>query len=400
MPILFSVYWVLSAVFGWLLYVKTSSLDNTFYDLGVVGFYYYDSLFCHVLAASGMVFGYKLYEKIYPYPKIPMARVFDDALEKFSGDVYMIGVVFVTLTSLVAFMIAFGPADLLRRDYYLAETSTVAPVIGQLSSMIGMIGATLLVASRTKRNQIVGMMCSFLLMLLIFSKGSRFAVVGYVLFGLSPLLSLFRDRGKFFKFLYIFILLISAIPLMHSLLYFRHFEEYGLLPFVDRLPEALAAISDNGYLDLWLMFGNISFSVAVTQVTINMHHSFDVIFREISPLPGFMVGWSDLGPTRRVTMEVPYSAIGELYGFSPLFCFLYFSVAGLIFSLIEKYYSRVVNEWRALYFMLYSAFLILFSMLVLQYNLRDATRILYYIMSIEVVIYFVSSTQFGRRDSV
>lgn len=394
---LLGAYWIVVCLVGVFCFVAIPDLDNTFYDLRADDSLYVSSVLAHVFAALSLFFGFFSFVKKKNFVPLGMEKITQDALFHLSGRLYLIGVVSITTISVSAYLASFGWSDLVRRDYYLADNDSVLPVIAQLTSIIGIVAASMLIASHSIASRYIGAICAVCLTIFMFGKGSRFAVFGVAAVGVSPMFSWGGAYLRSFRWPFAIVWLLLCLPLIHALIYFRAFGEYGIEPYLTRLPEALSAFSDDGYKFFWLLLGNLAFSLPVTEVTISMHHSFEHMFVELNPLPGSLVGWANIGPTRRISLEVPYSLIGELYGYSPFLLLGYMWVVGYIFAWVESLYSEIVHEFRAVYFMVYCAFSLLFGMLALQYNLRDGTRIIYYMLLLCCLIYFISSTQKGRR---
>ncbi|MEM0954659.1 MAG: hypothetical protein AAGI24_11020 [Pseudomonadota bacterium] len=159
----------------------------------------------------------------------------------------------------------------------------------------------------------------------------------------------------------------------------RTSQSHGVIPYLNSVG-TLPSIFD-------LMIGAVgyatAFSYALTAFTIeNMTYAASDFFISIDPRMGFMVGWYDLHSLLRNNTYAPYNALAELHYMGWSYLLFYFFFAGAVFAFLRRYHCKDRLSALVIYT---SAWMFAFQ--VAQYNLRPATRVVYYMIFFHLCIY-------------
>lgn len=386
---LVSMFWIFTAVIGFFVYGYSGRSDYTFYNIYPSDLYCLSSVAAHFLSAFGLYFGYTFCVRLNSFSVKSLGSVLYE-FSVISGNKYVVYINFsVAIVSIFSHIFTYGFGDLLSRDYYMPEAGGVAPVIAQLSAIVGLILASLTIGSNDFKIKLVGLFLSVLFVLLMFSKGSRFSVAGFVLALIIPIMSSSKGEFKYYKLIMLIILIVSVVPLLHVVLYFRSDSVYGLFIYLQKFGDALNSLPDGDFQSVWDIVFNLTFSVPVTEITTYGDNSINNILIALNPAPGGLAGWYEIADLRRVSVDVPYSAMGELYGYSPLVCFLYMLIAGYFITYIQFYSENFSTLARFVGLISAVSLGLLFAILAPQYPLRNITRLVYYMLLIFILIKYV-----------
>ena len=155
----------------------------------------------------------------------------------------------------------------------------------------------------------------------------------------------------------------------------RYSSSHGLIPYLS-IP----------FTDPWVIleytFFNIYytlvFGVFATYKTLILNTpNYDYLFTSLNPSPGFLTDWYSIYKDLRINPYAPFTSIGEIFSY-PFFAFLFYFFLGLFFAYAEKMIQYLLLNGKFLtgftLFLLVCAF-IPYSF---EYNLRSATRYIYY----------------------
>lgn len=128
--------------------------------------------------------------------------------------------------------------------------------------------------------------------------------------------------------------------------------------------------------------GNIIFSAPLTADVMNRPNagSASNFITSVTPLPGALAGWDDLAPRLRVNLFTPYNGLGELAAGGVPYLVAYGIAVGLALGVAGRLASRIEGTWGGVAKIALVAIAVLFAVTFLQYNLRSATRLLYYLL--------------------
>lgn len=168
-------------------------------------------------------------------------------------------------------------------------------------------------------------------------------------------------------FLPIFLCLLSVLLAIQM----RRTDEHGFIPYVTNI------LSNGIDMDLLRISLNYvtSYSYSLTAYLIERDFNTEQLFwKSISPIPGSIIGWSEVSNQLRVNVYVPFNAFFELHKKGYPYLISYFFFSGLIFSFIE----RTIKGKSLVFYLLFLILVMLFVLTSLQYNLRSSTRLIYY----------------------
>lgn len=149
-------------------------------------------------------------------------------------------------------------------------------------------------------------------------------------------------------------------------------------------------------------FSNILFAVPLTGTIATSHPALPVhyFFVSISPLPGGMVGWPTVSPNLRLNAFTPYNALGELRVYGIGILVVYFVIVGVLITVLQRVAMRLPGARGTFSYLLVAAFTLLFSLGILQYNLRSDTRTIWYAIGIVIVMRVVPRMSEARSQAV
>ena len=113
------------------------------------------------------------------------------------------------------------------------------------------------------------------------------------------------------------------------------------------------------------------------------------LLTSISPLPGFLTEWPRIQEYLRLNEHVPYSGLGELLNYGVLVGSSYFFIVGLYVSHIDRKIRIELAKGGLLYVASMFGLLMIFMLTLWQYNLRSATRIIYYLMVAQMLLWIL-----------
>ncbi|SFH36142.1 hypothetical protein [Modicisalibacter xianhensis] len=260
----------------------------------------------------------------------------------------------------VVFIPSYGLDNLLQRTLYRPEFAfqigmVIASIVLPFSSLaIGLL-----------RNRFVRMALLIAAMLIIVATSSRSSLVLIAFY----LIGTFMRKGRIVKTeLAVFAFL--ALWLSAFALESRHLPVQGIMPnFLALLAwfDIDAVVYTINYI--------LSFSVGVLTYAIEMpYHLVNVVPYSLSPLPSFL--YSIPVTFDNLIGTAPYSAMAILYNESYWGGVVFFFVCGFLIAVMERYsYQRNFFLW-----VIISSFIFVFTILCVQYQLRSAARLVYYMM--------------------
>lgn len=95
-------------------------------------------------------------------------------------------------------------------------------------------------------------------------------------------------------------------------------------------------------------------------------------------MPGGIAGWTDLAPRIRLHEWVPHAAVGEVAAGGLLCVLVYFALVAFMLGGLDVAICLYLGSGGRVARAILNAFSFAFAVLSLQYNLRSATRMVYY----------------------
>lgn len=278
----------------------------------------------------------------------------------------------------LSYIVGRGPATLISAPQYLLFSGPlVLAKIGFALLPVGMLlSALMLYSGRNGAGRsLVGAVLLGVYALTAFASASRIIVFLpiAVLIASSFQHGQLRKTSLFFALLAVTVLL----PLPISL---RAQTAHGLLPYSAQLYHHPAAVLT---FHLSSSVNNVLIAYPLTNFVTHQHIAMGAFNASVSPLPGSLSGYASYANQLRVDYFVPYSAVGEAFAHGAALGAAYFFVAGLVFSLAWRAARSPTRD--AIFRVLTLALCVLFSLQMLQYNLRTVTRFEYYLGALFVL---------------
>lgn len=145
--------------------------------------------------------------------------------------------------------------------------------------------------------------------------------------------------------------------------------------------------------------GNLLFSAPLAGLVGSLSLAPDTLWISITPIGGETAGWTALSPYLKVNASTPYNTIGELaaHGWLALACIPL--LIGAVFALAERIAANLPGLLASAGLLMIVAVAALYSVRILQYNLRSSTRLVWYLLA-GVVIVWLASVLFRRQRAV
>jgi hypothetical protein len=285
---------------------------------------------------------------------------------------------------LVTIVTSYGWQALLQRSVYLQVARGSATAVGIELSMGVVVCLGALATGLHRHLAFILAGCYFTL---YFALGSRRLALFPLLFVLGILSVAPRMRSRW--------LLLAAAALVGFFLLrvplgTRAMASHGLLPYLTNLPTILSAPSDWNAFALNLLFGfgaigETSFSAPPIPA-----HDFWVA---INPLPGGLAGWYDIAAQHRINEFTPFAGIGELGNHGWQYLVGYCLAVGMVFAWWDARMRALLAAGKQLYGLALVGLAGLFMLVLTQYNLRSATRVLYYAITLALALGVLVRTQ-------
>jgi hypothetical protein len=159
----------------------------------------------------------------------------------------------------------------------------------------------------------------------------------------------------------------------------------GLMPFIKHAASEPSTVLVP---KVGAIFGNVLFSVPLTGgvASTGQNYGFHALTVSINPLPGGLIGWPALAIKLRVNAYTPYNALGELQIQGVATLMLYFLIVGVIISRLQQIATRLPAIRRLTFQVASGGLILLYSISLLQYNLRSATREIWYLLFVMILL--------------
>ena len=276
-----------------------------------------------------------------------------------------------------------GPAELVTRTQYIATTAisgyerASSPALFGLGLQVATIGVAALGYAYVKPRQRYVRMASLASAVAVFALfvalGSRRLALVPVLFALGAFAA---SAGSARARRNLVIAAAASVTIVGVAWFLRGQATHGLLPYLQAIASAnpaevieLTAIQDN----IAQLFAQVSATAVVDPAV--PEGSFWV---SVNPLPGFASGWYDIAPALRLNAWTPFPAVGQLVNHGWQWLIGYGLAVGAALGFVEgglNTRTRSTNQWA---YIVGAALAAMFTLFTLQYNLRSATRAIWY----------------------
>jgi hypothetical protein len=281
--------------------------------------------------------------------------------------------------SLLLIVFGVGLENVYSRTGYMAEEHHIIKIIGYACLPVGVIA---LGAVSAKRNSlfraaaIAGAIASLALTLALNTR--MFCLVPALFFGGAAML---RQNRMLLRVALIASIIIAPFLLIVPLTG-RSMTTQGVLSLPDLLHELSRTHLDtsaHAVLNNLFVSAPITTRTMATAVDDNLHY----VAVGINPLPGFMTDWKS--SQRRINGATPFNAVGDLLRGGLPIGMLYFALVGIYFSHIGHNIRSSVRSPLSLFALMALSYI--FAFMTLQYPLRNSTRLIYYMIAIEAVVW-------------
>ncbi|HIG17047.1 MAG TPA: hypothetical protein EYQ31_07000 [Candidatus Handelsmanbacteria bacterium] len=138
------------------------------------------------------------------------------------------------------------------------------------------------------------------------------------------------------------------------------------------------------------VFGNLLFSAPLTGLVGLREVPADALWVSLTPIGGSAAGWDSLAPALKVDGSTPYSTLGELAAHGTLELLAVPFFVGMVFALAERVASSLPGVMASAGQLVILAIIALYSVRILQYNLRTTTRLIWYMAAGLAAVWLLS----------
>lgn len=298
----------------------------------------------------------------------------------------------VLASALVLLVTYVGYGESLIAGSYLGGTGPDWAVIASNSLTPLAVIAACVAAFRPGRFRFAAILLLALWILVLFGRSSRSlaAIPAFLLFGRLM-------AGKRVGWVAITLAAVGTIVLLQLPLALRVNESgVGIVPLGTALLTETDAVL--GAFDPAGILGNILFSAPLGAFVAAQPIPWDAFLVSISPLQGESVGWADVNLTLKVDATTPFNAIGEIAAQGWQVILIGGFLIGAILATAERVARSTPGVFGTLSVVLVLALTALYSVTVLQYNLRSSTRLLWYLLA-GVILLRLLAVLMARRQS-
>ena len=271
---------------------------------------------------------------------------------------------------LLATVLVQGP-DLVRRSTYLIGEAGSAGGIVSMLGLAGAVGCGLVLGAERGARLLLPITLAAGYLVLFFALGSRRLALLPLLMAVGAHVA----RPSRATRIGLAAAVVAALVLLPIPLYVRGIGAHGLLPYAEALPgileqnDILRGAADNLLISFPLV-GATAYQVAPLPL--------EYFFLQVNPLPGSMIGWYDISDSLRINLYTPYAGAGELanYGWGVVVGFWF--VVGAFLGTLDHRIGVLLDAGSRGVALVLTALPLVFTILMLQYNLRSGVRMLIY----------------------
>jgi len=291
-----------------------------------------------------------------------------------SGLFSFLASVFLLSISTFLLYVSYGGSGIFYRSEYIPSNLWIGFSLG---AQIANIGLIVVLPQLYRHNKVISNIIFTILIFINISTGSRKVFIFIVLYAL--LLYMQSRKGFREKIGFLFLLMISFLLLLY-LIQLRSLGEHGLIPYLLFFPESIRNFGYQAYFVLYYLF---VFGFYVAAQTVGAHTAtWSTFFIALNPLTGNLAGWYDIADRMRLNIYVPFSLYGEIFSLGSAATVAFFGIVGYIFGVFEKYVRLSYERGRYIFGHIVYLLCVLFTVYSYEYNLRSASRYIYYALLI------------------
>lgn len=239
-----------------------------------------------------------------------------------------------------------------------------------------------------KQKILLSLLIVFFVTILCLGFGSRMATI-FLLVYLFVIYILHVEKPQ--KFIFRTVWIPFIILFFGYNISLRYSELHGLGPYLSLPFTDPYAIIENTFFNIYytLVFGVFATYKTLVEYTPN----YQYLSTSLNPSPGFLTDWYSIYKDLRINPYAPFTTIGEIFSY-PFIAFLFYFFIGVFFAYSEKVIHSLLSNRKFLtgftLFLLTTAF-IPYSF---EYNLRSATRYIYYALIFSILLRALSKIKF------
>lgn len=269
---------------------------------------------------------------------------------------------------IILYFLTYGKGLFIRKDY-LPDTHRGLTILLKVFTFIEVILLGLIYS----KNKTLSSILFILLITISISTGSRSVFLFYILYVCLVFIS--EGNNLFNKTRFLLHLLVGFVFLAF-IMQLRKLDSHGLFPYIGSIGSSSTDFVRKIVFNIYYSF---IYGVFVTIGTIKKSNlDWNIIFININPLPGSIVGWYDYAEKMRINFYAPYSLHGRVFKTGLVFTVIYFFITGLIFSYFEQRIRKMLNNNKRILAFLILMLLVLHIIYAFEYNMRAAIRYFYY----------------------
>lgn len=297
------------------------------------------------------------------------------------------------LVPLLLVVIAYGPSDLLfRPTRFVLEAGNPIGIAGTVLCLPAV--ATLGWFSKSARSALMRFLSwlpTLMYSAVLFSLGSRAFALVPILIALGRLAADPSSRRARWM---VPLSAAVALVLLPTPLALRGTYEHGLFPYLQTLLDGREPSTS-----VLTAVGNILFSFSLTGAVAIRVHALDLstLVLSLDPRPGSTTDWYALVSTFRINDATPYNAIGELANHGWLYLIGFFAIVGVLLAYFDRRITSLLGQGQPAAALILFALSCYFVLQALQYNLRATTRVIYYLVLLDIGIRLAHRTLSGAR---
>lgn len=326
---------------------------------------------------------------------VPMTSRSDDFAMKFNPSRFDRAAIVFLLAGLIVLFGLFwvGGAGLWSRNNYSLDVrpdSLWALLINSLEQPLGLVPVIVrfvLIRNRGYLNSL-NFLYFCIVVIYLFAVGTKFASVVVALYFFA---GDFRT-GRFARDSIFGVVLGVVVFLL--VMGQRLDGTYGVLSLVGTVPNIVDHAKESFLFSLSVVSSPV-YIAAETYYAIEPNWT-DLV-TELSPLGGVASGWYEISDFMRINYAIPYSGVGTLWAFGFFAMLLYGVFCSITFGWLERLFLNVFGPESRIFVVVIS--LVQVSIFT-QYNLRSATRWIYYGMALCLMVYILRLALFRIRYSV
>ena len=274
--------------------------------------------------------------------------------------------------------------EIFMRDSYATDYNKFGVMIMEYSLLFLIFLGGVLYKQRIGSSILI----AFFVTIMCLGFGSRMATIFLIVY-LFVIYILYLNKGKRFIFRLVwipFLILFFGYNLSLRFCEYHGLGPYLLLPFNDPY-----AIIENTFFNIYY---TIVFGVFATYKTlIENTPNYQYLATSLNPSPGFLTDWYSIYKSLRINPYAPFTTIGEIFSY-PFIAFLFYFFIGMIFAYSEKVIQSLLSKRKFLTGFILFLLITAFIPYSFEYNLRSATRYVYYALIYAILLRTLSKVKF------